>query len=68
MSRDKVVSAVVVFVAFWLMFGVFALLGGRFDFTIALVFAAGAIAVGLIHRARRTRARQTSVRSGPSRP
>ena len=60
MSRDKVVSALVVFAAFWVMYGVFALLGGHLDFTVALVLASGALAVGLVRRARRRRGRDSA--------
>lgn len=50
---SRVVTALVALVAFWIMFGVFALFGGQFDLLVAGVLALGALAVAAVDRARR---------------
>lgn len=54
---SRVVTALVALVAFWIMFGVFALAGGQFDLLVAGVLAMGALAVAVVDRARRGRRR-----------
>ncbi|QZN85391.1 hypothetical protein [Cellulomonas sp. C5510] len=57
---SRVVTALVALAAFWVMYGVFAILGGRFDLGVALVLAVGALAVSVLDRARRRRRRDAS--------
>ncbi len=55
---SRVITALVALGAFWVMYGVFAILGGRFDLGVALVLAVGALAVSVLDRARRRRRRE----------
>ncbi|WHP16648.1 hypothetical protein [Cellulomonas sp. ES6] len=55
---SRVATALVALVAFWVMYVVFAVLGGRFDLGVALVLAVGALAVSVLDRARRRRRRE----------
>lgn len=59
MRSDKWPPALVSFVAFWLMLGLFSLLGGHFNLASALIFATSSVALGLVlwSRQRRKRAR-----------
>ena len=48
---SRVITALVALGAFWVMYGVFAILGGRFDLGVALVLS-------VLDRARRRRRRE----------
>lgn len=68
MSTSRWYGTFVAFLAFWLMYGLFSLLGGRFDLVSALVFAMSSVVLGLlVDRARRRRARDGSGVSGATR-